>query len=163
MGQGYEFKCKCGYSFRPSLGVGFLFPTQYQKHRKSAQEGTLGKELKDFFSEHPDGAIDVENVVTKCEKCGRYTCVPNLSMYLPKTNEKKQKGRWSTAIQAEGEEYVDPWELHESYSLFARYQHTCESCGGKMDVIQEDALMKDGITCPECGRSILCDNTIMWD
>ena len=163
MGQGYEFKCKCGYSFNPFLGVGFLFPKVYQKRKDSAQKGEYGRELKEFFSEHPEGAIDAAMVVVKCQKCGDYSCVPNLSMYLPKTKEKRQKGRWSVAMPFEGDDYVAPWELSESYTLFAKYQHTCKSCGGDMDIVPEDDLEKNGIVCPRCGKSVSSEETIMWD
>ena len=41
MGHGYEFKCECGYSFSPFLGVGFLFPKEYKNLKDSALNGKL--------------------------------------------------------------------------------------------------------------------------
>lgn len=165
MGQGYEFKCKCSYSFSPSLGVGFLFPKEYQELKESARKGKLGKKLKSFFAVHPEGGIDAEKVVARCKKCGRYKCVPDLSMYLPTTNEKKPKGIWSTAMPFEGADYVSPRELKESYELYARYPHKCRWCRGELEIISEEDLVKNGIVCPKCGRIIPCDeaNIYYWD
>ena len=41
MGHGYEFKCECGYSFSPFLGVGFLFLKEYKNLKDSALNGNL--------------------------------------------------------------------------------------------------------------------------
>ena len=163
MGHGYEFKCECGYSFSPFLGVGFLFPKEYKNLKDSALNGNLGKELKSFFSEHPDGALDVGKVVAKCKKCGDYSCVPKLSMYLPKTKVKMEKNKWSAAMPSEGEEYVVPWDLSKSYTLFAKYRHKCKTCGGDMVIVPEKTLEKNGIVCPRCGKSVSCGGVIMWD
>ena len=166
MGQGYVFKCKCGYSFEPWLGVGIMFPMQYQELKEAAIKGDLGKEIKDFFAEHPEGAIDADTVVARCRKCGKYECVSNLSMYFPKDNtKKKEKGRWSVAMPFEGEDYVAPWDLQESYELYAKYPHKCEACGGDMDIISEEDLEQNGLICPICGKPIKYDpdDVIMWD
>ena len=157
MAQGYSFKCKCGYSFTPILGVGYLFPQVYQDLKKSAIAGELGEELKTFFTEHPEGAIDAETVVARCQKCGKYECVTNLSMYLPKDNAE------AVVMPFEGEEYVTSWDLRESYELYAKYQHKCKSCGSDMDIIDEEDIRNNGIICPKCGKTIKCDGIIMCD
>ena len=163
MGQGYEFNCKCGYSFTPYLGVGFMFPSVYRETVEAARKGKLGRELETFFSEHPDGAIDAEVVTLRCKKCGKYKSAENLAMYLPNGKERKEKGRWSVAMVFEDEDYVDPSELQECYKLYAEYPHKCDSCGGEMEIISEDELEKNGITCPGCGRKIKSEPGIMWD
>ena len=59
MGTGYTRKCpKCGFEFHSSTGVGFLFPKVYAETVQKAKEGELGEELKSFFAEHKDGAIN---------------------------------------------------------------------------------------------------------
>ena len=163
MGQAYEFKCKCGYSFTPFLGVGFMFVQQYNDVKESAIKGEFGEELKAFFAEHPEGAINAEVVVGRCKKCGKYESFPNLSMYLPINVEENEKGRWSVPVPSEGAAYVAPWDLEESYKLYETYQHKCKSCGGDMDILTEKDLVESGIICPECGKTIECGANIMWD
>ena len=116
-----------------------------------------------FFAEHPEGAINAEVVVGRCKKCGKYESFPNLSMYLPINVEENEKGRWSVPVPSEGAAYVAPWDLEESYKLYATYQHKCKSCGGDMDILTEKDLVESGIICPECGKTIECGANIMWD
>lgn len=163
MGIGLKFACKCGYTFRPSLGVGFMFPKVYQKAIALAREGKMGEELELFLRDHPDGALNVENTVVKCTSCGRYECVPDLSMYLPTGKKSMPKGIWCAAMPFENEEYVSPAELGTSYILYAPYQHKCRSCGGEMERIDKKTLEERGIECPECGRKLKSNGRIHWD
>ena len=165
MGNAYSFKCKCGYSFGASLGVGFLFPVEYQELWNSARDGKLGKELETFLSEHPEGIINADRVVARCRKCGKYKCVRNLSMYLPIRSTGRTERRWSVAMPFENVECAAPWDLEDSdrYQLYADYQHKCDACDGDMEIISEDRLVKEGIICPECGRPVGRGETILWD
>ena len=70
MGCGLEYKCSCGYSFTPHLGVGFLFPQVYEEFVEMGKKGNLGPELQEFLTRHPEGAINAGNVVVKCQSCG---------------------------------------------------------------------------------------------
>ena len=163
MGQGYEFKCKCGYSFAPYLGVGFLFPSLYQELIDSAREGELGAELQTFLTEHPDGAIDAETVALRCKNCGEYWSAPNLSMYCPKDSETGNNATAAGAMRLYEKKYVDPADLQEEYRLYAKYPHKCIACDGDMEIVSEEELDKNGIVCPRCGSRIREYTGIMWD
>lgn len=164
MGCGLEYKCSCGYSFTPYLGVGFLFPQVYEKFVKMGKKGRLGTELQEFLTKHPEGVINAENVVVKCQSCGEYDCVPDLSMYLPKVNEQSKYDKLSSANYDENENYAVPWDLDERFTLYAKYPHKCKCCGGEARIISEEELNTKGIVCPRCGKAITKEESrIMWD
>lgn len=162
MGAGCTMKCgKCGYEFRKSSGVGFLFPTVYAETVQKAKDGELGQELQDFFKEHEDGAIDAEGVTLRCSECGAYESGMDLTMYVPndKKPEKIQHGRWSVAAPYDGADYVSWTDLEEYYTEFAKYPHKCKKCGGSMSILDDGADMP----CPECGEMLEPTDFIMWD
>ena len=54
MGMGFTLHCrKCGYSISGNLGVGFFFPSVYQRTMAAARSGKLGETLKTFLDDHP--------------------------------------------------------------------------------------------------------------
>lgn len=162
MGRGYTKKCpKCGFEFHSWTGVGFLFPKVYTETVQKAKDGELGEELRNFFVEHKDGAINVENVTICCEKCGNLGCAMDLTMYVPngKKQDKIAHGRWSVAFEFEGADYVSPTDLDEYFVEYAKYPHKCDKCGGAMRVLKED----EEIVCPECKEPLETVDIIMWD
>lgn len=182
MGCGYDLHCKrCNYNFAVSFGVGFMFPEVYEETVQQAKRGELGAELKKFFTEHPDGAIDVSYALGVCQKCGELYAVKDLSMYLPKDDfsPAKRQSRWSIAAPFTGVEYVSPMDLVEHYELFAKYPHKCK-CGGEMKIFTEDYFKKirysvdtdfptliteiRDFDCPRChGKLVVGSGRILWD
>ena len=141
---------------------------------KEAQDGKLGKTVQSFLIEHPDGALDCDQVLLQCDECGALERGMDLSMYIPKDAvEPRQKGIWSTAFSGEDYSYVAPWDLKESYSLYARYNHACKKCKGKMKVIKQKDLelqesrspdhITSNIPCPKCKTPLSFEGMIMWD
>ena len=175
MGQGYSLGCKkCSYKIDVNLGVGFFFPRVYEAVMKEAQAGKLGKNIQSFLIEHPNGALDCDQVLLQCKQCDSLECGMDLSMYIPKEAvEPRQKGIWSGAFSGEGYSYVSPWDLKKSYSLYARYDHICRKCKGKMKVIKQKDLELQGgnsldhitssIPCPKCKSPLSFEGMIMWD
>lgn len=172
MGRGNRYHCtKCDYSFTAYLGVGFAFPRVYKEMMESAHKGDLGEKIQHFVRTHPNGAINCENSIIRCSKCGDLSCGPNLSMYLPKEDydpQQVQHGQWSGAMPFDNEIYVAPWELHENYKLVAKYPHRCEKCGSSARVIRDKQLsnkVSNGLAlCPCCGERMTVDEcVIMWD
>lgn len=164
MGQGYDYKCpKCGHRVGVSFGVGMLFPKTYQETIQAGKSGELGDELKTFFTEHPDGAIDASLVAGVCIKCGAVHNVQDLSMYLPKKNftRKKNRGSWSVAAPFDDADYVSSWELADDYELFAKYPHKCKRCGGDMEIFTQQTFRTPD--CPHCHAPMIEDGLIMWD
>ena len=59
MGVLYGLHCrKCGYKTRISLGVGFAYPAVYCETQEKGKRGDFGKDVKQFFIDHPDGVCD---------------------------------------------------------------------------------------------------------
>lgn len=162
MGAVYKKTCiKCGFEFNTHTGGGFLFPLVYKETVQKAKDGELGKELQNFFSEHADGAVDVNYVVLCCEECCHLNNDMDLTMYIPKTKKPTMNahGRWSVAMPFEGAHYVDLSDLEEYYTEFAKYPHKCEKCGGKMKKIDDDEKLK----CPKCKVPLKTESVYLWD
>lgn len=167
MGEAYGGICKkCGYSFTASLGVGFLFPVVYQDTVQKMKNGELGEFAKKFFEEHPDGAVDCENVVIKCKKCGSFDCAQDLSMYIPIKEREEKTGEWAVAVPAEGIDYVIGDDFDKYYEKYADYPHVCSECDGEAEVVKDfEKIFNSGkMKCPKCGGKFGFDGTIiMWD
>ena len=175
MGKGYALKCRnCGYEFSANLGVGFMFPMAYQGTMEAGKAGKLGKEVKQFLEEHPDGVLDCDIVVLQCSECGELGRAPDLSMYVPGEHSPvPSSGNWSGSFPHEGISYVAPWEL-DQYTLVKRYDHRCGKCKGKMKIIKEKELEKlirsagsgdhpTKIPCPRCKQPLWLGEMLMWD
>ena len=151
---------KCGYGFRRKTGIGMMFPQVYQETVEKAKEGKFGKEIQDFFRDHPDGAIDAESVTLCCEACGCLGTDKDLTMYIPK----KRSILPDIGTKDEGgseRSYVMRYELVEFYEKYADYPHKCGKCGGKMRVIDSE----EELECPVCRVPLEMDPSglIMWD
>lgn len=152
MGSGAIFKCpKCKFKFETHEGIGMMFPSYYQDTVAKAKEGKLGPELKTFFAEHPEGAINAENRTYCCEECGSLSNETDLTMYLP---DESKRGNPS-----EEYDYVMEADLEDFYIEYAKYPHKCRKCGGKMRLIDYG----DDILCPKCHVPLEGDGFIMWD
>ena len=131
------------------IGIGMLFPEQYDKIIKQIKKGKYGKEIKKFLEENPDGAINCNTEIAQCPKCGKLKEVPNLSMYVPKDNNEKAD-----------KSYVMSWELKEKYKKVKEYKHVCPKCSSEMKIIKIEYdeygdIVKIGkIKCPECDGSV---------
>ena len=156
------------------MGVGFLFPKVYQETIEAAKEGQYGKMVQEFLEEHPDGALNCDEVLLQCIECGDLQTGKDLSMYVPKQRtESKESGRWSVAFPFESATYVAPWDL-EDYELICRYEHQCKKCGSKMRVITEKEIKKKlgdfffdeqqtEFACPKCRELLWNVGDIRWD
>lgn len=161
MGTGYNYVCKtCGKEFTAYLGVGFMYPQLYQDVMNSAREGKLGIKVKQFVIDNPHAAIDPKSVIAKCEKCGNYEAVSDLGMYLPKKGNSPfiHKGNWTVGDCDNKNEYVFEFD---QYDLIDRYDHKCSSCGGRMQVLQDEE--PESLKCPACGDEMVVRDVIMWD
>lgn len=66
MGTGYMLHCpQCNYQTLFFLGIGFAYPLVYAETQEKGNRGELGEDIKEFFSEHPDGVIDPVPAIEK--------------------------------------------------------------------------------------------------
>ena len=162
MGSGYTCTCnKCGFTFNAHVGVGFRYPAVYQETLKAARSGRLGKKARNFITENPEGAINPKWVVARCEKCGQYESVPDLSMYIPKEGHpaSKNRGNWTGASLDDENEYVSDFDT--DYELKETYDHKCRKCGGRMTIIGDEP--QEHMPCPMCDGKMESEHTIFWD
>ncbi len=148
MGQGFEMNCsKCGYSFCTHTGIGFTFMTVYEKTVQKAKNGELGKEIQEFFKDHPDGTINAEYVTLCCDDCGELFTGQDLTMYVPNQTIRKKK------------EYVMEDDLEHLYTEYKKYPHKCEKCGGRAHIVEDEETM----LCPKCKIPLDEVGHIFWD
>jgi len=62
----------------------------YSDTVEKAKKGELGKEMRTFFRQHSDGAIDAESVTLLCDSCGNLCQGMNLTMYIPLNSQSLQ-------------------------------------------------------------------------
>ena len=162
MGKGYTKTCKkCGYSFTCYEGVGFLFPKVYAETVEKAKAGKLGKVMKSFFEEHPDGAINAENVALCCDNCGNIKRGKDPTMYIPKGKVPKRpkNQRWCVAFPNPPQDYVMSSELDKYYEKYADYRHRCGKCKCKMHVVKDE----ETLLCPNCRKPFEISEVLRWD
>ncbi len=177
MGTGYTLICKkCGYKISANLGVGFFFPRAYQQTMEAARAGKLGKTVKQFLEEHPDGAVNAESVFLQCTECGALKKGQDLSMYVRIPDvPRKERGIWAVAAPQADADYVSPMELkNDGTYQFYGYGNICSKCKKPMKPITDKELMKMGevneadrlrteISCPKCKEPLWIEEIMMWD
>lgn len=166
MGQGRTVKCgNCGYEFTAMYGVGFLYPYEYKETIERGRKGELGRKVREFLEEHPDGALDISLTAMQCGSCGKLDNKMKLNMYLRREDaveDEENPGRWSVPVPAENVEYVIPWELGKKHRLHKRYQHVCSRCGGKMKYLKEGSCLQ-ALPCPKCHSVMNEVSFLHWD
>lgn len=156
MGMGYFIKCtnrRCRYSAELSEGFGFGFSDQYANALKAAKSGAVSEAHRRFFEEHPEGALNAEEHIYQCGKCGHLFSEPSYSLYLPKDGV--------SVSDADDPASVLPWELPLHYKLAKRYVHHCPNCGGRAKRVK-DPILEVAEKCPRCGSKLRAES-IMWD
>ena len=152
MGRGFNCSCnKCGYSFSANLGVGFLYPDVVSDTKAAMIAGEYGSQGKEFFDKYPNGSVDCDAVIAKCNKCKEYIPVLRLSLYKPKDHIKFDENRL--------------WDTETYFDFVEEYRHTCEKCGEKLEIIEdiEDKLINGEVSCLKCGGVMSMNDIIFWD
>ena len=154
---------KCDYGVGGMTGVGMLYPHIYDKtYLPNAKAGKFGKCVQRFLEEHPEGAVNFDLVVKRCEDCGEMRIDFDLGMYLP-----------AEKPIPEDEYYEDPRRLYypydKQYVLYKPFDARCGKCHGRhIRVYTEqefiDAVEAGEIRCPRCGEPIFGGPGIIdWD
>ena len=154
MGEGYVMKCtKCGKEHHMYLGIGFLFPQEFQQVQKEAKAGRYGKRLQQILKDCPGTVVDAERDLFYCPVCGQWEVGPVLDAYIPD-------------IPAEGTDsnYYMADDLQNSGRVRKEYSRIC-SCGQKMQRWDgQKPLAELGLKCPDCGGDLeMLNDLIMWD
>ena len=62
---------KCKYEFEGRTGTGMAYQELYNDtYLPNAKAGKYGKCVQRFLEEHPEGAVNFDLVVKRCEDCG---------------------------------------------------------------------------------------------
>ena len=151
MGDVLRLRCsKCKKEYSVWWGIGFAFPTVYEKIMKAAKNGEYGQEWKTLTTTTKFVAIDAEDYVYLCGKCNHWNNEPGLSLYVPKDLEEiKRKYKLDTVDELEERDFVMSYDLAEEYKILKRRIHKCEKCGGIMKRLKEKEIFH--LPCPHCG------------
>ena len=165
MGTQYMVHCpQCGYDATLTLGVGFVYPEDFAELQENGKCGKFGNEVKDFFVEHPDGVIDSELVIAKCDNCSEYYSAPLIQMYVPKQSRTLREiidTIMSAAMPFRKPQIVSTLDL-ENYRLYKTFLSPCEQCGESMKMFLEKNIGK--LACPHCGnRFLIPEIYALWD
>ena len=168
MGMGFNFICeKCGREYGYGVGIGFMFPRAYEELIKKVKKGKYGKEWKDIANNTENVAIDAEEYLYVCPKCGSWKAEEGLSLYIPKET-KEPKGDtnnepWAIGFDYSNASYVTSWDLKEHYKLLKSYIHKCPKCKTRMHKASSDELYN--VPCPKCGGNPIPESveSFLWD
>ena len=172
---GAEFKCKCpkcGYSFYASLELGMPHPSVVEEETKKMKAGVYGDQGKRFFEEHPDGKITCYDVVIRCKSCGNLEVRKEFNLLVLYPAFIKAKRRVMEKIKAGDPDFneglikwLDSMPVFLKYVLHESYNHFCSKCGSPAEIIEDFSELqhKRKIRCPECGKRLKEDRSILWD
>jgi len=165
MGSGFEFKCsKCGKEYSIHTGVGFLYLRVYEETLKDVKEGKYGEEWKTLALSEEYVAVDAEDYLYVCKKCGHWKVEPGLSLYAPKNVAELKKREYGIKTVEEwgAVPYVMSCDFGDDYQILKRRIHKCDMCGGVMHKATESE--ECNLPCPYCGGAPEEDhNIILWD
>ncbi len=166
MGDGYDVRCKeCGYGLEAYLGAGFSFFRKYPEIVADMKSGKYGEAASTFFEEHPDGAVDIKNVVAICDACDRLEVVPALSTWILKQDA--DEGEAYLHIGNGGDCKIPTWNMEAYFDKIADHEHLCESCRSRMRIMDAEtfgqALFEGQVHCPKCHGIMEAESIFNWD
>ena len=170
---GYGINIGCGCRGRElMMGVGMAFPHVYSETMKDIKSGKYGTEMQSIVNGGKFIAVDAEDRLYHCEKCGYFDAEPALDLYAPIDIEKvknREVGRWTAAEPNSRTTIGELGEIpfftadDEDFRIIKPYIHVCPGCGSIMkETTEADLLQK---TCPQCGQQYSGSEepTILWD
>lgn len=164
MGHGYIYKCKkCMHEYNVHLGIGMMFPKVYRETLADISEGKYGSNLQELYNNTPYAAVDAEQVVYICNRCGSWELGIDLTLYAPNDPDSIPQKQYGAKTVAEwgNVPYVMQWDLEKEYHIVKRYYHRCSKCGKRMHKASSSELCN--LPCPECGSSNQAEGMFMWD
>ncbi len=147
MGSGLKLYCpSCGFSEIFSLGVGFSYPRVFVDTNERARSGRFGSKLKNQLKKHPEAVVDPTVKLTHCPRCHQLGSEMDLTAYVPKPGydrSKEPKRVWSSVSRYNDLDYVSPSDFLVHYDVLSEYDHSCEKCGAKLELIDSSSLTMD--------------------
>lgn len=144
MGEGYSYKCSCGYEKHFSVGGGFRYWCIQEELNEAIKAGEYGDALKRILEENPKGVFSGEMRIYLCPRCDNLQQDYSLGFYEHFPDLDK--------LQEDKEEFTYWMSYDCGWRQTRRIVHKCERCGGRMKHI----VNMDGLRCPQC-HSVLPD------
>ena len=179
MGSGFRFKCNnCGGEYTVLLGVGFAFPSEYEKVNEDVKHGEYGEEWKTLINSEEFIQADAEKYFFHCGGCGYWKEDYGLSLYAPNNVESLRKKQY-------GIKTVEEWgyvpyaifgktligNTNPDFHILKKRIHRCPECNRAMKKHTYEQLLKrlyndDSFTikCPKCEEKLEVEGgAIRWD
>ena len=164
MGDGYGYKCKkCSHEYSVFLGIGMLYPMEYEKMVNDIVSGKYGPDVQNLMQNTPYAAVDAGNRLFSCSRCGFWEVGKDLTIYAPDDSDMIiMKKYGDKTVGKLGEvPYVMGSDLKENYHVLKRHYHKCPQCGGRMHKAGKHEILN--LPCPNCGERNEQKSTIIWD
>lgn len=160
MGSGKMYTCKtCGNTYQTFLGLGFGFEEEYKKHARQMSKGKAGEEIQEIFNSEKKIALNVDNVLYQCEKCGYWNVEPKLDIFEVIKPEKYEN---SHVYGLKNVLIVTPGNIKgRDFKILRRFNHWCCECGKKMSMV--DMKQPFVLKCPDCKGEMYESGWIDWD
>ena len=151
MGDGIALNCpRCDYSDTFLLGVGMMFPAEYQEIVEDVVSGKYGTEWKKLLEEDRGAVVHAGKALYQCPNCHALDTRTNLSIYTS-TSGLPAKSYW-------------PYWMESGYTLVKRYEHKCSVCSKTMiQVGDSEEIEQAELPCPKCGAKLEIADRICWD
>ena len=145
MGQGYGYKCICGYEGEILFGAGFRYPSQSAETLKDMAAGKYGKK-RAALTKSGNVVVDARYDYYRCQ-CGYGNSYMNLDLY-----------------SSDCDDIFRPYgEAEKKYKLIMKFNHRCPKCRRIMKRIGEEGFDTKGVLCPKCGNKQLFFYNTLWD
>ncbi len=107
-------------------GSGFAYLKVYAETLKAVKEGEYGEEWKQLATSEKYVAIDAEDYVYGCKRCGNWKKEKSLSLYVPKDyNFIINRYKLKSIEELEERDCVWTYELREEYKILKERTHFC--------------------------------------
>ena len=190
MGYGSLMTCrKCQNTYQLFTGCGMGYHLEYEKTMKQIKSGKFGKRMQEIANDDEFVAVDVEQKLYLCDKCGDWSVEKACHLYKPKSRAaviQNKIDEWSgqdeflKTISYDEEKneikindgrivslsevlpYVDFWGSNrDNYEKILEIRHKCHKCGEVMREIKEDEPVE--LKCPDCGGDMWESGNVCWD
>lgn len=147
-------------------GFGRRAAETYNDIIRKMLDGELGDGPKMFFTENPEGIIDITRQSMKCTVCGNLESLERMSMlgYIDdkaKRNCRRAVSRFKKELP-DIEGFTTEYIRSASPKYFVEkkaFEHKCIKCGGKMEPLNDFR----NAACPICGGKLAKYTEGFWD
>ena len=189
MGYGSLMSCmKCQKNYQLFTGCGMEYFLEYKRLMAQIRKGKFGPKMQKIVLDDDFVAVDAEQKLYVCDKCGYWNVEKACHLYKPKSraaviqnqidkfaddeffksisyDEEKNEIRTVDGVlvplsRVFPEVYL--WgENRKNYTRILKVNHQCAKCSEIMRETNEDEKVE--LKCPDCGGDMWESGSVCWD